>query len=241
MKYTNNRDDTIVDFDRHYQSFLLDIENDIDKTLGLYKLILSKNPDYCLKENIEYFILILRSIDYLISATNLVRQRAVTEAGCIIRLSLETSAVAIHIHGAGTAEFQNYKQNKYKSTTKAISYANLHIKGFGELWGALSTVMVHPNTFHGIYSKLKDNLIEENGLINIGFKPQNENQDKKMLLLLKISANIIFRCLEIIVTKKASYKGLNILRLEKCDMFMLGTNTEILVNELIDRFKNEQS
>ncbi len=237
MKYTDNRYETVLDFERHNKSALLDIEHDIDKTIDLYKLLLLKNPEYCLVEKKEYLILIFRSIDYLISATNLVKQRAVPEAGCIIRLSLETSAVAIHIHGI-KKEFQKYKQNKYKSTS-AISYTKLHINDFGELWSALSTVMVHPNTFHGMYSKLKDNLIEENGLINIGFKPQNESQDNKMLLLLKISANIIFRCLEIIVTKKASYKELSILRLEECNMFMLNTNTDNLINELIDKFKNK--
>lgn len=237
MKFTENRNKTILDFEMNYQSYLSEIENDIDKSLELYKLLFIEKPEYCLEEKFEYLILILRSIDYLISATNLVKQRAVFEAGCIIRLSIETSAVAVHIH-ENSKQFEKYKQNEYKSTT-AISYANSHINGFSKLWGALSKFMVHPNTFHGIYSELKNNYVEENGLINIGFKPQNIKQDKTMLLLLRISANIIYRCFELIVTKKALYNGLSVLRLEKCEMLMIGLNTENLIEDLIEQFKKE--
>ena len=150
MDLFKSREETIINFDQNYKSYLDSIDRDINKTLHLYSYLILKEPNYYLNEKAEYLILVIRSIDYLISATFLVRQRAIFEAGNIIRLCMETSAMAIHIND-NTKEFIYYKQGNYKSTM-AINFAERHIKKFGEIWGVLSKLMVHPNTFHGISS-----------------------------------------------------------------------------------------
>ena len=241
MDYLNSREVTVLDFDSHYPLELLELEKDINKTIGLYSLLLTKKREICFNDKPEYLFLILRSVEYLISASFLVRQRAFFEAGNIIRLCIETSSVAIHIQ-SDMNEFKKYKlnqpnkPNKYEST-KAISFAKNQIIGLGELWGSLSSMMVHPNTYHGIYSELIDEAIIGKFEINFGSKTQNEFQDKQMLLLLRISANIIFRCFEIIVTEKAQFKGTSGLYLKDFDLFMFGNSTEKLLSELMDEFK----
>ena len=239
MDYFNSRNKIIVDFDKHYGDELNELEKDISKITDLYLLLLSKKPEYCLKEKSEYLILILRSIEYLISATYLAKQRAINEMGNIVRLCIETSSMAIHIHSNNDI-FRNYKQNNYKSTS-AITYAKKHIKIIGELWGALSEMLVHPNTYHGILSEQIEKTIVETGEINLGFKPKNEIQDRKALLLLRISANIVLKCFQIIVTKKARLKGIEGLYFEEFDLFAFGKDTDEIIEELVVEFKNNSA
>lgn len=240
MDYIDSRNDTTADFDNNYPLELKEIERDINKTMHLYLLLLSKNPKYFHQDKFEYLALILRSVDYLISAMYLVRQRAATEAGSIIRLCLETSSVAIHIH-SDKNEFKKYKQNHKYESVRAISYAKKHIEGLGELWNGLSQVMIHPNTYHGIRSELIGDYVVETAEIHIGFKPKNEFQDKLMLLLLRTTANIILRCFEIIVSEEAKFKGTEGLYIRDCEMFMFGNSTEKLIYKLMDEFKNKSS
>lgn len=218
MDYLKSRDEIISDFEKHYDVELKELERDINKIMGLYLFLLSKKPEYCLKEKFEYLILILRSVEYLISATSLTKQRAVYETGAILRLCIETASVAIHIHN-NEEEFRKYKQNNKYQSTKAITYAKKHISIIGELYGALSEVCVHPNTYHGILSRKIENKIVGTGEINIGFKPINENRDRQILLLLRITANIILKCFQIIVAKKAKWKGVKGLKYEEFEMF----------------------
>jgi len=239
MDLIKSRDKNISDFDNHYCEALNDLERDISKTTDLYSLFLSKNPKYCLIEKIEYLILILRSLDYLISATYLARQHAIIETGNILRLCIETSSMAIHIN-SDIEIFKNYKQNNYKSTS-ALSYAKKHIKVVGEIWGALSNMFVHPNTYHGIISQRVGETIVETGELNLGAKENNEFQDRKILLLLRITANIIFKCFQLIISKKGSYKGIKGFYLKEFNMFAFGKETDELIEELIEELKNNSA
>ena len=157
MDYLDSRVKTISEFKESYKQELMDLENEINLINEFYLLLFSKKPEYCFQEKSEFLILILRSVDYLISAISLVEQRAMFEAGNIVRLCIETSSIAIHIN-SDSEIFKKYKQNKYKSTS-AINYAKKHIEITGELWGSLSEIFVHPNTFHGIVSQQIDNKI----------------------------------------------------------------------------------
>ena len=235
MEFLNSRELSIIDFDSHYPGELLELEKDINKTIDLCKMLLSNKSEIVKNDKLEFFFLILRSVDYLISALSLVRQRAFIEAGNIIRLCMETSSTAIHVN-SNKVEFEKYKQNKYKSTD-SIKYAESQIPGFGDLWGSLSKLIVHPNTYHGIYSELSVDSIVEKAEINFGVKIQNELQDKQMLVLLRITANIIFRCFEIIVSEKKRLKGTSGLYLKNYRLFMMGKSTEKLIYELMEKFK----
>jgi len=79
--------------------------------------------------------------------------------------------------------------------------------------------------------------IVEKAEINFGVKIQNELQDKQMLVLLRITANIIFRCFEIIVSEKKRLKGTSGLYLKNYRLFMMGKSTEKLIYELMEKFK----
>lgn len=237
MEYINNRQDTIADFEDNYLDELQELDNDVKFIFDVYLQLFSRKPEICLKNKIEFIILIFKSVDYLISATTLVKQRATIEAGAIMRLCIETSSMAVHIE-SDESEFIKYKQNKYKSTS-SISFTGRHIDGLSELWGVLSNLMVHPNTFHGITSELIGETIVESGNLNLGFKPKNERQDKTMLLLLRIIANIIYKCFELILSKKANFKGVDGVYFEEFGLFSFGRSADKRIKEMLDELKKK--
>lgn len=232
MNYLNSRKETVSDFEKYNNDELIQLEKDIEKITNLYIFILTENPKYCVKEKNEYFILILRSIEYLITATYLAKQRAISETGNIIRLCIETSSMAAHIH-SDLEVFKKYKQGNYKSTS-AISFIKKHINVIGEFWGDISNVYVHPNTYHGILSELIEDSIVEKGQVNLGFKHRDKFKDKQILLLLRISANIILKCFELIVTKKVKINNNEVLFLEGINKIMFAKDTCETINELFE-------
>ncbi len=240
MKYLSDREETISNFNANYANELAELERDINKTMQLYEILLKKKPVVTLGSKFEYIILILRSIDYVISAISLARQQAIVEASVIIRLSIETSSTAFHIFNE-EKEFENYKRNKYQST-RGITYASKRINGVGELWGALSNVMAHPNTHHGITTRLvEDKYFIEEANITIGAKQLNKHKDEKTIILLRIAANIVFRFFELIVSKSAKYKGVNVLYLAEYDLLMFGVSTENTIYKLMEEFKKTET
>lgn len=239
MEYLSNREDTITDFENNYKAELQKLDSDIKLIFDMYMRLLSIKAEACTKDKFEYLLLIFKSVEYLLSATLLVKQRANMEAGVIMRLCIETSSMAVHIK-SNEKEFIKYKQNKYKSTS-SISFTGRHIEGLGELWGVLSNLMVHPNTFHGITSELIGETIVESGNLNLGFKPKNEQQDKTMLLLLRIIANIIYKCFELILSKKANFKGVDGVYFEEFGLFSFGRSADKRIKEMLDELKNKSA
>lgn len=97
--------------------------------------------------------------------------------------------------------------------------------------------MVHTNTYHGISTRLEGKHIIEEANLVIGTKQLNEHQDKMMLNLLRIAANISFIFFELIVSKKAKYKETNVLYIEDYDLIMFGKSTEEIIYELMEELK----
>lgn len=50
MDYFKSRNETISDFEKHYHDELNELERDLNKITDLYLFLLSKKPEYCLKE-----------------------------------------------------------------------------------------------------------------------------------------------------------------------------------------------
>ena len=197
MYINDDRINIILDFNERYSENLKTLNSEIQEIIELW--IFNKTTR-CSDDNpriVEAELLLFRSIDYLISAIELTKQRAYIESGVIMRLTIETASTAINIF-FDDKSFVEYKQNKFKSTN-SISFSKKHIKIIGELWGALSELMVHPNTYHGILSqKIENNIIKESCYIDIGIKKPDDFKDKQMILFLRLTTSIILKCFTIV-------------------------------------------
>ena len=92
------------------------------------------------------FALLNRCLDSLVSAIQLVRQGATEDAFSLLRIVLETAAVAVHINLDPDA-FSSYRGlsgRKYDSG-RAIGSVREKIPRLPEFWGALSQAAVHTN------------------------------------------------------------------------------------------------
>ena len=237
--YLKERESTISLFDVKYSRELNEVVSYFEKTIKNFTLIFLKSSSNLYMKNKDSKFLILRSIEYLITSLSLIRQRAIIESGCIIRLALETAATSFHIH-KDIKQLKVFKEGNYKSTT-AINFANKYIPQFGKLWGALSTATVHITPFHGIYESHKDNNIYECGEINFGKKQLDEFQDKRFMLLLKIACSIINRFYELIYYKETMIKGVKGYYQEESRLFLIGRKTEDIINELFIKFENQDT
>ena len=187
----------MIEFENLYQKELLELDEIINLNIDLFSSI-CKNNEELVKTNIEFIFLILRSVDYYISAIYLLKQRAFFESLSIARQSIESAAVTVHIQG-NPKIYEKFKALKYDSTS-AIKYTTKLIQGLGRLWGNLSNVGVHPNSIQGVSQK--SNVINfcSSPFLNPGEAKYSPELDQYMILTLKISGNVIYRCFEILTS-----------------------------------------
>lgn len=234
--YLKDREKTIASFDHDYNEKIDDIIADLNTIIYNFTYFLFKAPNQLSDEKDSTFLL-LRSIDYLFSAISLMRQRACFETLTILRLVIETSSTAFHI-SKDREKLKEFKAGKYKSI-ESIKFSKKYIPRLGEIWGALSQSAVHVNPIHGIYyTYTKDKYLIEGGSICIGEKEKNEKQDYMLIILTKLSYNIIYRFFELIYYQDAKYKGSDIKYNKESGLVKIAKKTEEIIDELLTELKN---
>jgi len=234
--YLKDREKSIASFDHDYKEKIDDIIADLNTIIYNFTYFLFKAPNQLSDEKDSTFLL-LRSIDYLFSAISLMRQRACFETLTILRLVIETSSTAFHI-SKDREKLKEFKAGKYKSI-ESIKFSKKYIPRLGEIWGALSQSAVHVNPIHGIYyTYTKDKYLIEGGSICIGEKEKNEKQDYMLIILTKLSYNIIYRFFELIFYQDAKYKGSDIKYNKESGLVKIAKKTEEIIDELLTELKN---
>jgi len=204
--YKEKRLSAMIEFESIYQKELSELDKIIDLNIDLFSSLCNNNEEF-IRKNIEFTFLILRSVDYYISAIYLLKQRAFFETLSIIRLSIETSSAAIHLQN-NPLEYEKYKAGKFKSTT-SISYAKNLIEGFDKFWGILSHTAVHTNILQGARKNNDKYYSCSTPFLNIGNKDLSPDLDMYIILNLNISGNIIYRCFQLLVAKDLSIDDIN--------------------------------
>jgi len=236
FNYLKDREKTIASFDHDYNEKIDDIIADLNTIIYNFTYFLFKAPNQLSDEKDSTFLL-LRSIDYLFSAISLMRQRACFETLTILRLVIETSSTAFHI-SKDREKLKEFKAGKYKSI-ESIKFSKKYIPRLGEIWGALSQSAVHVNPIHGIYyTYTKDKYLIEGGSICIGEKEKNEKQDYMLIILTKLSYNIIYRFFELIFYQDAKYKVSDIKYNKESGLVKIAKKTEEIIDELLTELKN---
>ena len=233
--YLNDREKTIVSFDHDYNEKIIDIIANLNTMLYNFVYFFFKAPNQVFYDEKDSTFLLLRSIDYLFSAISLMRQRACFETLTILRLAIETSSTAFHVC-KDKEKLKEFKAGKYNST-KSIKFAKKYIPRLGEIWGALSQSAVHINPRHGIYSYIKDEYLIEEGDICFGEKEKNEKQDYMLIILTKLSYNIIYRFFELIFYQDAKDKGMDVKYNKESGLIKIAKKTEDIIDELLAELK----
>ena len=184
-----------------------DVENKeyINDTIGeLSRLIFQKffclenfNKEFDIKL-FESLALYVKSVDILISAFHLIRQRAFTESLALLRISLETCCTALYIFEDNKA-YERFVINNNFQSKYSIKHTKKQIPIVDKLWVALSKSGVHTNTiFFGSEKEFVDNVYKGSSIsIELEEIPDKYKQDRKFLILLSLISNIILKISEL--------------------------------------------
>jgi hypothetical protein len=193
------REETIKDFDIKNKVGLDSTLGQIGKLHAINLMILVNGRDFSLWPRYESFALMKSSLDLLISALHMARQRAVLETFALLRVALESGCTALHIWNCPDA-YEQFKNGDYKSTS-AISFSKSAISIVGELWGGFSNLAVHI-TRAGFGPKTgQDQDGESNGSVTFefGIRKHLPLQDTLLLKHISLVSAILLKILESIV------------------------------------------
>ena len=197
------REKTACEFDKKNSAALDDTIGNLNKILAFVTLAVLKGCDLGIGVRFDVFALSKQSLDVLVSALHMARQRAPLETIALLRVALEPACTALHIYKEAEA-YSCYRAGKYNST-KAISPAKTYIPLVGELYGAFSAACIHPNiTIFGPRWEA-DTDGNHTPMISIpyGVRSEERSQDKFTLNLVSMVALIQLKTLEITLTEEA--------------------------------------
>jgi hypothetical protein len=223
------REETSKDFDKKNETGLNSTLSQIGKLHAINLVILVNSRDFAMLPRYESFALMKNSLDLLISALHMARQRAVLETFTLLRVALESGSTALHIWHCANA-YEQYKNGDYKSTC-AISFAKKAISIVGELWGSFSNIAVHitrdgfgPKTKKGPNDGLKESITFE-----FDIREHLPLQDTLLLKYISLVSAILLKFYESIVLEPNELK-MGWLRLAGTQMhYFNNTDKEILM------------
>jgi len=139
----NLREQTAREFDQTNATRLNQTLGHINMVITIKVIALMKGCNIGVGSRFHAFALTTRSVDVLVSALHMARQRAVLEAFTLLRVALEAACTSYHIYKDQGA-YTEYLGEKYKSTT-SITYMKKEIPFIGKVWGSISNACVHTN------------------------------------------------------------------------------------------------
>ncbi len=137
------REKTACEFDKANPATLDDTLRNLNGILAFELFAVLNGSKLGTGVRFDVFALSSKSLDVLVSALHMARQRAPLENMALLRVALETACTALHIYKDAEA-YNRYRAGKYDSP-KAITPAKKYIPHVGALYGAFTKACIHPN------------------------------------------------------------------------------------------------
>ncbi|NIA08142.1 MAG: hypothetical protein GWP14_11005 [Actinobacteria bacterium] len=146
--------------------------------------------------------LLNRVRETLVSSVHLARHRVFGDTFVLLRVAVESAAVAVHVSRDRVA-FERYMEpsaKKYKAS-HAIGAVRSLIPRLPEVWGALSQAAIHPNV-HTFGPNLEEG--SGNPVIHISGRNADPFQDRLSLRGVSLAAALVFRATELVLFDESS-------------------------------------
>lgn len=197
----SEREMTATSFDRANEEALSVSFGDIELVrVTLFQAALKSEP----KTFDSWFhgvALLNRAQGTLVSSIYLARHRVCGDAFALLRVVVETAAVAVHVTTDRVA-FERYigTSGKKYNAPKAIRVVQSLMPRLPEVWGALSQAAIHPNVCTFGPSR------EEGGhrVIHISGRDKDPTQDRLSLRGVSLAAALVLRAAEIVLFDEIS-------------------------------------
>ena len=215
------REQTTRQFDQANATRLERTLGDINMVTTLKLFALIEGCDIRLGAQFDAFALTTRSLDVLVSALHMARQRAVLETLTLLRVALEAACTSHHIC-KDEAAYAQYVQGRYKSTA-SITYMRKHIPFIGKVWGVISNACVHPSRRFFGPELAEDQDGETVATVSLHFaaRPPEPGLDAVLLNFISLVTMILLKVLEDFLTEESSL-------LKPGGRRMVGTNWHLL-------------
>lgn len=191
------RERTISEFDQVNAAQLDQSLDDMGKALDFMSISILKGCDLGIGARFHAFALTKTSLDVLVSALYMARQRAAVETFTLLRVALEAACTSRHIL-EDEAAYEQYLAGRYKST-RSIGWMKRGIPCAGRLWSAFSQACVHTNVgaCGPAYETDADGSDTAAVEFNICGPRQNEpREDAALLTAVSLVAMILLKTLE---------------------------------------------
>lgn len=145
----------------------------------------------------EAVALLNRAQEMLVSSVCLARHRVLGDAFVLLRVAVESAAVAVHV-SRDRAAFERYMEpsgRKYRASHSIGAVRSL-IPRLPEVWGALSQAAIHPNsrTFGPSCEEGGDNRV-----IHLSGRSADPFRDRLSLRGVSLAAALVFRAAELVL------------------------------------------
>ena len=200
---TREREITAASFDNANEDALSATLSDIEfvKTTLTFATLKSEPSDF--DPWFHAVALFNRARETLVSSVHLARHRVPVDAFALLRVALETAAVAVHITSDPVA-FESYvglSRKKY-AATKAITLVRSLIPRLPEVWGSFSQAAIHTNV--RVFGPSRD--ADGNRVVHLFSPKADPVQDRQSLRAVSLAAALVFRAVELVLFDESSNK-----------------------------------
>ncbi len=196
------REITATSFDRANEKALAVSLGDIEFIRVTLTFAVLKSDPTTFDQWYHAIALLHRARETLVSSIYLARHRVVGDAFVLLRVAVESAAVAVHISRDRVA-FERYmgpSGKKYKAS-HAIGEVRSLIPRLPEVWGALSQAAIHPNV-HTFGPSLEEG--SGNRVIHLSGRNAHPFQDRLSLHGVSLAAAFVFRAAELVLFDESS-------------------------------------
>jgi hypothetical protein len=183
-----------VSFDGAHKSDLKEAEIDIERLTPMFVIMATHFDPSRIDVHLQSLALLARAKDASVSALQLVRHGATPDAMALLRVALESAAVAVQIARDRDA-FKRYcrASPKHYQAPKAITAMKELIPKLPEMHGALSQLAVHPNIRS--FGPRQDR--EGTITLHLNGAATSVEQNEIALAAIRLCAVIVFRAFEL--------------------------------------------
>lgn len=225
----NLREQTAREFDQTNATRLNQTLGHINMVITIKVIALMKGCNIGVGARFDAFALTTRSVDVLVSALHMARQRAVLETFTLLRVALEAACTSYHIYKDQDA-YTEYLGEKYKSTT-SITYMKKEIPFIGKVWGSISNACVHTNRrfFGPEFGQDEDGDTVPTVSLDFRARSPKAGQDTILLTFISLVAMILLKVLEDFLTEESDLLIARGRRMVGTDLYLLGAEADTML------------
>lgn len=193
---TREREITAASFDDANENALSDTLGDIEFVRATLTFAVLKSEPADFDPWLHAIALFNRARETLVSSVHLARHRVPADAFALLRVAVETAAVAVHVT-RDPAAFESYVglSGKTYAATRAITPVRSLIPRLPEVWGALSQAAVHTNV--RAFGPSLD--ADGSPVVHLFSREADPLQDRQSLRGVSLAAALVFRAVELVL------------------------------------------